>query len=130
MDDAAPVPIEGPEMPAPLRLPRELMAEPAAVEGAPPRVFVEVVGRRALPDDVDRDDVEDLVAGVLGPDGEITGAGGGASGWNLDIEVDPARATELVRLIAAALVEQDLGWVTLRSEDEATGRAAAEMAGQ
>ncbi|MEV4517724.1 hypothetical protein AB0K00_53295 [Dactylosporangium sp. NPDC049525] len=40
-------------------------------------MFVEVIGRRLLPDDVDRDDVEDLLTAVLGADGEVTGAGAG-----------------------------------------------------
>jgi hypothetical protein len=36
-------------------------------------MFIEVIGRGPLPDDIDRDDVEDLLADALGADGEVTG---------------------------------------------------------
>jgi hypothetical protein len=93
------------------------------------RVFIEVVGDRPLPDEVDRDDVEDLLAVVLGPDGEATGAGVGASIWHLDVEIsaDEESLAPVVERLAVALVSHDLGWVTLRSEYGKTKTAAREL---
>ncbi|WP_212995359.1 hypothetical protein [Winogradskya consettensis] len=92
-------------------------------------MFIEVIGRRPLPGDVDRDDVEDLLAEVLGADGEVTGAGTGSTGWHLDVELEPSTAPpqEMLRRLAVALVGQQLGWVILRLEHETAGRAAAEF---
>ncbi|WP_426503522.1 hypothetical protein ACPPVO_38685 [Dactylosporangium sp. McL0621] len=92
-------------------------------------MFIEVIGRRSLPDDVDRDDVEDLLTAVLGADGEVTGAGVGIGGWNLDVElaVDDGAATGVVSRLAVALVEQGLGWVELRPEGEGTGMPAQSL---
>ncbi len=92
-------------------------------------MFVEVVGGRRLPDGVDRDDVEDLLVDALGADGEVTGAGTGSTGWHLDVEIDidAARLPQVLQRLAAALVTQNLGWVTLRSEHEPTGKAARDL---
>jgi hypothetical protein len=93
------------------------------------RVFIEVIGRRPLPDDVDRDDVEDALAEALGSDGEVTGAGTGETGWHLDVEivVDVADSRQVLRRLALALVERNLGWVVLRPEQEPSGRPAQEI---
>jgi hypothetical protein len=93
------------------------------------RVFIEVIGRRPLPDQLDRDDVEDLLAEALGTDGEVTGAGTGETGWHLDVEIlagAPA-SRQILRRLAIALVEQNLGWVVLRPEQEVSGRPAQEI---
>ncbi|GIE15200.1 hypothetical protein [Paractinoplanes ferrugineus] len=92
-------------------------------------MFIEVIGRGPLPDDIDRDDVEDLLADVLGADGEVTGAGTGETGWNLDVEVEPhvVHPLEMLRRLADALVDQDLGWVILRPEYETDGRTALDL---
>jgi hypothetical protein len=92
-------------------------------------VFIEVIGRRSLPDRFDRDDVEDLLAGALGTDGEVTGAGTGETGWHLDIEIldDAPDSQQVLRRLALALVEKNLGWIVLRSEQELSGRPAQEI---
>ncbi|MET8310753.1 hypothetical protein [Micromonospora sp. NPDC005173] len=93
-------------------------------------MFVEVIGNLRLPDDVDRDDVEDLLATALESDGEVTGAGSGSGRWHLDVEVS-ANADQyphVLRRLATALVGQDLGWVVLRPEHEETGKPARELA--
>jgi len=93
-------------------------------------MFVEVIGTRPLPDDVDRDDVEDLLTDALGPDGEVTGAGSGAGSgagrWNLDVEVSGPFFAALTRM-AVALVAHDLGWVLLRPESQRVGFSAADL---
>jgi len=94
-----------------------------------PRVtgmLIEVIGNRSLPDDVDRDDVEDLLTSVLGADGEVTGAGVGMGQWHLDVEVSagPEQFKRVIRGLAIALVGQNLGWVMLRAEHEETGEPA------
>lgn len=38
-------------------------------------------------ENIDRDDVEDAINNILGEKGEVTGAGSGASGSNLDVQV-------------------------------------------
>ncbi|GAA1027592.1 hypothetical protein GCM10009557_09570 [Virgisporangium ochraceum] len=93
------------------------------------RVFIEVIGRRPLPEYFDRDDVEDALAEALGSDGAVTGAGTGETGWHLDVEivVDVADSRQVLRRLALALVEQDLGWVVLRPEQEPSGRPAQEI---
>jgi hypothetical protein len=93
-------------------------------------VFVEVTGEPGRLVEFSRDDVEELLQESLGRDGEVSGAGSGQTGWNLDLEVDDAadlRADVLPRL-ARALVDQGLGWVRLRVEGERAGRAASELA--
>ncbi|WP_238011683.1 hypothetical protein KZZ52_14360 [Dactylosporangium sp. AC04546] len=92
-------------------------------------MLIEVIGDRSLPDDVDRDDVEDLLTSVLGVDGEVTGAGVGMGGWHLDVEVsaDPEQIERVIRGLAIALVGQDLGWVVLRPEYEETGEPAQDL---
>ncbi|WP_430782634.1 hypothetical protein [Actinoplanes sp. G11-F43] len=94
------------------------------------RMFIEVIGRGPLPDDIDRDDVEDVLIDVLGADGEVTGAGSGETGWNLDVEVEPdaVHPLQVLKRLAAALVDQDLGWVILRPEHEVDGRTARDLA--
>jgi hypothetical protein len=63
-------------------------------------VFVEIVFT-GLP--IDRDEVEDALEAVLGPDGEITGAGSGMGRCHLDVEVEACLDPGLVldRLRAA-----------------------------
>lgn len=94
------------------------------------RMFIEVIGRGPLPDDIDRDDVENLLADALGADGEVTGAGTSETGWNLDVDLEPdvVHPLQVMRRLAAALVDQDLGWVILRPEHEADGRTALDLA--
>jgi hypothetical protein len=93
------------------------------------RMFIEVIGRGPLPDDIDRDDIEDVLVDALGADGEVTGAGTGDSGWNLDVEVDPdaVHPLKVLKRLAAALVAQSLGWVILRPEHEVDGRTALDL---
>lgn len=89
-------------------------------------MFIEVLGRRALPGGVDRDDVEDLLAEALGDDGEVTGAGTGQTGWNLDVETftdDPG----VVPRLAAALAGAGFGWIELRPEHVAAPRPAGDL---
>jgi hypothetical protein len=92
-------------------------------------MFIEVIGRRPLPDQLDRDDVEDLLAEALGTDGEVTGAGTGETGWHLDVEIlaDAPDFRQVLRRLAIALVEQNLGWIVLRPEQELSGRPAQEI---
>ena len=92
-------------------------------------MFVEVTGEPGRLAEFDRDDVEELLQDSLGRDGDVTGAGSGQTGWNLDLEVDDAadlRADVLPRL-ARALTDQGWGWVRLRVEGEHAGRAASEL---
>lgn len=93
------------------------------------RVLIEVIGRRPLPDHVDRDDVEDVLAEALGTDGEVTGAGTGETGWHLDVEIvaDAPDSQQVLRRLAIALVELNLGWIVLRPEQEVSGRPAQEI---
>ena len=92
-------------------------------------MFIEVIGRQPLPEDLDRDDVEDLLSTALGADGEVTGAGTGSGRWHLDIDlaVGTTEVPRVVDRLAAALVAQDLGWVLLRREDEDAGRMAQDL---
>jgi hypothetical protein len=94
-------------------------------------MFIEVVGDRALPEVLDRDDVEDLLADRLGDNGEVTGAGVGMGRWHLDIEVNATveSLTDVVSRLAQALVDEGLGWVSLRVEGQQAGQPAAELAG-
>jgi len=94
------------------------------------RMFIEVIGNHQLPDEVDRDDVEDLLATALRADGEVTGAGGGLGRWHLDVEVsaDADQVPHVLRRLATALVGQDLGWVVLRPGHEETGKSARDLA--
>ena len=89
-------------------------------------MFIEVIGDRPLPDDTDRDDVEDLLVAVLGGRGEVTGAGIGMGRWHLDVEVSAGsdQLTRVLRDLAIALVNQDLDWLVLRPEGEAAGQPA------
>lgn len=48
-------------------------------------MFVEVVFT-GLP--IDRDEVEEALEAAFGPDGEITGAGGGIGRYHLDLEIE------------------------------------------
>jgi hypothetical protein len=41
--------------------------------------------------------LEDDIESFLGPSGEVTGGGGGASGWNVDLELSEIASGELVR---------------------------------
>ncbi|GAB3836590.1 hypothetical protein ACFPIJ_22770 [Dactylosporangium cerinum] len=93
-------------------------------------MFIEVIGKQPLPDGVDRDDVEDLLTSALGADGEVTGAGVGMGRWNLDVEVsaDSEQFQRVLRRLAIALVDHNLGWVLLRPEHEATAEPAAKLA--
>lgn len=92
-------------------------------------MLVEVIGKRALPDDIDRDDVEELLAEALGPDGAVTGAGTWPGGWHLDVEVDDDAGPfpPVLTRLAAALVGHDLGWVELRPEQADDARPADEL---
>ena len=69
-------------------------------------MFVEIV-LTALPDHLDRDDVEDALAEAFGPAGEITGAGVGMGRCHLDLEVAPGldrdEALARVRAVLAEL---------------------------
>ncbi len=89
-------------------------------------MFIEVIGPRSLPDDIDRDDVEDLLVAALGDDGEVTGAGSGSDRWHLDVEVStgPEEFPSVLRRLAAALVDHDLGWIVLRPEADRVGKPA------
>jgi hypothetical protein len=58
-------------------------------------VFVEIV-LDALPDHLDRDDVEDALADAFAPDGEVTGAGVGMGHCHLDLEIEPGPDREQV----------------------------------
>ncbi|MEV6303093.1 hypothetical protein AB0M02_27010 [Actinoplanes sp. NPDC051861] len=94
-------------------------------------MFIEVIGPQPLPDDVDRDDVEDLLVAALRGDGEVTGAGSGGSGrWHLDVELSTGieESQIVLQRLAAALVDHDLGWIVLRPELERVGTAASELA--
>jgi hypothetical protein len=67
-------------------------------------MFVEIVFA-GLP--IDRDEVEEALDVVFGPDGEITGAGSGAGRCHLDLEIegslDRGVALERVRSVLAGL---------------------------
>jgi hypothetical protein len=70
--------------------------------------FVEIVIDG--PTDVDRDDVEDTLSAALGPYGDVTGAGTGIDGANLDLDVDPdVGRVEVLGRIFAALNRLQLG---------------------
>ena len=57
---------------------------------------------RPLP--VDRDDVEDELNEALAGVGEVSGAGSGAFGAHLDVDIDPAAARdEVVALVLGVL---------------------------
>ncbi|MFC4063610.1 hypothetical protein [Actinoplanes subglobosus] len=92
-------------------------------------MFVEVIGPQPLPDDIDRDDVEDLLVAALGEDGEVTGAGSGSGRWHLDVEVSTGSGEFqiVLRRLAAALVEHDLGWIVLRPEQDEVGATASQI---
>jgi hypothetical protein len=92
-------------------------------------VFIEVIGPQPLPDDVDRDDVEDLLVAALGGDGEVTGAGSGSGRWHLDVEVSTGieEFQPVLQRLAATLVNHDLGWIILRPEQDRVGAAASEI---
>lgn len=92
-------------------------------------MFVEVIGPQPLPDDVDRDDVEDLVVAALGEDGEVTGAGSGSGRSHLDVEVSTGfeELPAVLRRIAAVLVDHDLGWIVLRPEQDRIGATASQI---
>ncbi|MFJ5546012.1 hypothetical protein [Micromonospora chalcea] len=92
-------------------------------------MFVEIIGDQPLPDAVDRDDVEDLLEQAIGDEGSVTGAGTGDGRWHLDVEVDTAerQAQLLVRRLAQALVDAELGWVRVRPEAEDTGLPASAL---
>ncbi|MBB4743780.1 hypothetical protein BJY16_007239 [Actinoplanes octamycinicus] len=92
-------------------------------------MFVEVMGPRPLPDDVDRDDVEDLLVVALGKDGEVTGAGSGSGRWHLDVEVSTGveELQTVLRRLAAVLVDHDLGWIVLRPEQDPVGVTASRI---
>jgi len=93
-------------------------------------MFIEVIGRETLPDSLDRDDVEDAIADALGERGEITGAGTGISGWNLDVELfEDGDTDECLVLIAGALVDLGVGWVLVRLEGWPQGRPAETISG-
>lgn len=67
-------------------------------------MFVEIV-LAGLP--IDRDEVEEALEAALGPDGEITGAGGGMGRCHLDVEIEapvaPGLAVERLRAVLADL---------------------------
>ncbi|MEU4421835.1 hypothetical protein AB0F81_14510 [Actinoplanes sp. NPDC024001] len=92
-------------------------------------MFIEVIGRRPLPGHIDRDDVEDILANALGTDGEVTGAGTGETGWHFDVEIvaDTPDPRQVLRRLAIALAEQNLGWIVLRPEEALSGRPAQEI---
>lgn len=56
--------------------------------------FMEIRFDRPLP--VDRDDVEDELNDALAGIGEVSGAGSGAFGAYLDVDIDPAAAQDEV----------------------------------
>lgn len=89
-------------------------------------MFFEIIGRQALPEHVDHDDVEDAIAETA-PGAEVTGAGVSAAAWHLDVEVDTARTPdEVAREIATALDGLRLGWVLIRHEHRQDAMPAAE----
>ncbi|GAA1404139.1 hypothetical protein ACFQZ4_50980 [Catellatospora coxensis] len=93
-------------------------------------MFFEIIGRAALPDCVDRDDVEDAITAALGSDGEVTGAGTGDGGWHLDVEVHAAGDPALsAATIAGTLCRMDLGWVAVRHESWTDAVPAAQIRG-
>lgn len=70
--------------------------------------FIEIVIDGPIP--VDRDDVEDALSDALDGIGEVTGAGTGGFGSNLDLEVDPgADRNEVLQRVFATLRGLDLG---------------------
>lgn len=56
--------------------------------------FVEIVLDGPLP--VDRDDIEDALNEAFADSGEVTGAGSGRRGMNLDLEVDGSEPRSVV----------------------------------
>lgn len=65
--------------------------------------FMEIRFDRPL--QMDRDDVEDEVNEALTGIGEVSGAGSGAFGAHLDVDIDPAVARdEVVRRVLGVLV--------------------------
>ena len=56
-------------------------------------------------ENIDRDDVEDDINDVLGEKGAVTGAGSGASGLNLDVQVygDPLDFLDIMRSVLREL---------------------------
>ncbi|GLW33682.1 hypothetical protein [Actinoplanes regularis] len=92
-------------------------------------MFVEVIGTQLLPDQVDRDDVEDFLVAAMGGDGEVTGAGSGSGRWHLDVEVATGidGFETVLKRLAATLVDHDLGWVLLRPERNQVGTKASEI---
>jgi hypothetical protein len=79
--------------------------------------FMEIRFDRPLP--IDRDDVEDEVNEALTGIGEVSGAGSGAFGAHLDVDVDPAAAhDEVVRRVLEVLVGLGLtGMARIRPGD-------------
>jgi hypothetical protein len=65
--------------------------------------FMEIRFDRPLP--VDRDDVEDELNEALAGVGEVSGAGSGAFGAHLDVDIDPAAARDgVVALVRGVLM--------------------------
>lgn len=65
-------------------------------------MFIEIHFPYQLP--VDRDEIEDAISDAVGDDGEITGAGTGAFGSNLDVEITSSiDKTEVLSRIRRAL---------------------------
>ena len=81
--------------------------------------FMEIRFDRPLP--VDRDDVEDELNEALAGVGEVSGAGSGAFGAHLDVDIDPAAARdEIVALVLGVLTGLGLsGLARIRPGDGA-----------
>ena len=79
--------------------------------------FMEIRFDRPLP--IDRDDVEDEVNEALTGIGEVSGAGSGAFGAHLDVDIEPTAARdEVVRRVLGVLVGLGLtGMARIRPGD-------------
>lgn len=72
---------------------------------------------------IEKDDIEDALADVLGDDGEIVGGGSGLSMINLDIEIfDSVRPMDIVKRIAGAIKDLGLPLDTVLQTAEPNGR--------
>ena len=68
----------------------------------PSFIFIYFFSKR---ENIDSDDVEDAINDVLGEKGEVTGAGSGASGSNLDVQVygNPLDFLDMMRSVLREL---------------------------
>jgi hypothetical protein len=66
-------------------------------------MFIAVYCNHKLPNDLEREDIEDLILDCF-EQGKVTGGGGGLGGCNVDLEIkDPVSAEEALRRIREAL---------------------------